>query len=655
MKMIKQTLLIITIIFSSIYLLSCGNNDSKKTKTSTAPNTQPISIKTFDTPPGADPSVSAELGGKGFTGEGWTTTSTYNYIGDPKAVKGGSITWSIPDFPATLRLYGKDENSYYTRVMQRMVYESLLNQDPVTEDWTPRLASHWQISEDKKTYRFRINPDARWADGKPVTTDDVLATWKLITDPGLLTGGDEIYKTYLQAPVAESKYIVSYKANKEGWIPFNMAAGFNILPAHYISNISASEYLEKYNYDVVPGSGPYYVKKEDVEKGRSIIARRRSDYWAEKERFSIGLNNFDIFKTDVVSDESLDFEKFKKGDIDIYQVNRAQWWAERTDFDEVKNGTVVKKKIYNQNPSGLSGMALNMRKPPFDDIKVRKAFQMLYDVNKFNEKLFYNSYTPLNTQFSGTVYSNPNNPKMTFNLDSAILLLEEAGYKDKNAEGYRMKNGKVFEVEMVYTQAGQERYLTIFQEDLKRAGVKMNLKQVDGTTQFKIGNERSFSIIPVSWGGQNPPSLDFGYISKTADDPNSTNWPGYKSAKVDELAAAYNLEYDKAKRVVMVRQIDSIISAMQPYVYGWTAGYTRLLWHNKFGHPKWYLSRFDVYYGSGDWGVFTMWWLDPEKNAAYEEAVKNKTKLPVEEVDSKFWMDVSDRENKGEAIKLNEN
>ena len=91
-----------------------------------------------------------------------------------------------------------------------------------------------------------------------------------------------------------------------------MAAGFNILPAHYISNISASEYLEKYNYDVVPGSGPYYVKKEDVEKGRSIIARRRSDYWAEKERFSIGLNNFDIFKTDVVSDESLDFEKFKK-------------------------------------------------------------------------------------------------------------------------------------------------------------------------------------------------------------------------------------------------------------------------------------------------------------------------------------------------------
>lgn len=652
---IKFYLFPVLAIFISTLLMSCGGKDSKTAKTKKS-DTQPISIKQFDTPSGADASVSAELGGNGFTGEGWTTTSTYNYLGDPKAVKGGSIIWSIPDFPATLRLYGKDENSYYTRVMQRMVYEALLDLDPVNEDYTPRLASHWQISEDKKTYRFRINPNARWADGKPVTSEDVLATWKLITDPGLLTGGDETYKAYLKAPVAESKYIVTYTANKDGWLPFNICSQFKILPAHYISNITASEYLEKYNYDVVPGSGPYYVKKEDVDKGRSITMRRRNDYWGENERFAKGLYNFDIMKTDVVSDESLQFEKFKKGDIDLYSVARAQWWAERTDFEEVKRGVVVKKKIYNQNPGGLSGLALNMRKPPFDDIRIRKAFQMLYDVNKYNEKLFFNSYTPLKTQFAGTVYENPNNPTMTFNLDSAILLLEEAGWKDKNSEGYRTKNGKIFEIEMVYTQPSQERYFTIFQEDLKRAGIKLNLKQVDGTTQFKIGNEKSFSMIPVSWSGQNPPSLDFGYTSKSADDPNSTNWPGYKSARVDELAALYNLEYDKSVRVKYVREIDSIISSMQPYVYGWYADYTRLLWHNKFGYPKWYLSRFDEYYGPTDYGVFSMWWVDPEKYAAYEEAVKDKSKnLPTQEVDTKYWVDVSGRENKGEIVKINDN
>ncbi|MBK8380815.1 MAG: hypothetical protein IPL16_02750 [Ignavibacteria bacterium] len=206
------------------------------------------------------------MGGNGFTGEGWTTNTDYNYLGDPKAVKGGSISWSIPDFPASLRQYGKDENSYYTRMMQNLVYESLLSTDPVNEDYAPRLASHWQVSPDKKTYRFRINPNARWADGKPVTSEDVIATWKLATDPGLLSGTGEVYMTYLSNPVAESKYIVTYKAKKDGWLPLSIASGIRILPAHIIGNISAKDYLDKFNYEVVPGSGPYYVRKRTLTK-----------------------------------------------------------------------------------------------------------------------------------------------------------------------------------------------------------------------------------------------------------------------------------------------------------------------------------------------------------------------------------------------------
>ena len=111
-----------------------------------------------------------------------------------KQSKEDLYTWSIPDFPATLRLYGKDENSYYTRIAQEMMYEDLLNFDPVNEEFTPRLATHWQISPDKMSFKFRINPNARWADGKPVVADDYFATFKLILDPGLLTGGDEILK-----------------------------------------------------------------------------------------------------------------------------------------------------------------------------------------------------------------------------------------------------------------------------------------------------------------------------------------------------------------------------------------------------------------------------------------------------------------------------
>ncbi|MBK6878460.1 MAG: ABC transporter substrate-binding protein [Ignavibacteria bacterium] len=545
---LRNSLANIAILLLAVTLISCGGKDESKVKVKKT-ETQPISVKKFDTPPGADPSVSAEMGGNGFTGDGWTTSTSYNVLGSSKAVKGGMMTWSIPDFPATLRNYGKDENSYYTRMASSLMYESLLDTDPVTQDYSPRLATHWQISEDKKTFRFRINPNARWADGKPVVAEDYVATFKLLLDPGLLTGGAEYYQEKYEMPVAESKYIVSIKAKNVGWIYFAGAGGIRLLPAHLLEGVTAKDFLERFNYEPMPGSGPYFIRKEDVEKGRSITLRRRSDYWGEKEPFAKGMYNFDIIKTDVVQDETLQFEKFKKGEIDVYSVNRAQWWAEKTDFEEVKRGIVQKKKIYNQNPGGTSGLALNMRKPPFDDKRVRTAFSMLYDRKKFNEKLFYNSYTPLKSFFSGTPYENPNNSLINFNLDSAILLLEEAGYKDKNDQGYRMKNGKVLDLELTYTQPSQERYLTIFQEDLKRAGIKLNLKQIDGTTQFKIGNERNFSMIIAAWGGQNPPSLEFNVISKTADDPNSTNWSGIKNPRIDELAQLYSTTFDKKREL----------------------------------------------------------------------------------------------------------
>jgi ABC-type transport system substrate-binding protein len=296
-----------------------------------------------------------------------------------------------------------------------------------------------------------------------------------------------------------------------------------------------------------------------------------------------------------------------------------------------------------------------MRKPPFDDIRVRVAMQKLYDREKFNDKLFFNEYTLTNSYFPATPYANPGNPIVKYDLDGAIKLLEEAGYTSKNSEGFRMKDGKVLELELPFTQPSMERYLTIFQEDLKKAGIKLNLKQVDGTTNFKIGNERNFTMLTAAWGGQNPPSLDFNIISRTADDPNSTNWPGFKSQEVDKYAAQYNLEYDKKVRIQLVRKIDSIAVAAQPYIFGWYADYVRLEWHNKFGMPKWIVCRFDDYYGSTEAPIFQMWWFDPEKAQAYEEALTDKgKKMEVPEVVNKFWLDVAGRENKGENVVLNQ-
>ncbi|RPI18356.1 MAG: ABC transporter substrate-binding protein [Ignavibacteriae bacterium] len=635
-----------------IVLLSAAFSSCGKSKRKVIFDTKPVSIKTVDTPPGADPSVSAEMGGEGFKGEGWISKTDYNILGDPNAVKGGSLIMSIPDFPATLRTEGKDANSYFNRMAQGMMYEPLLSLDPVTEEYIPALATHYKISDDHMTFTFRIDPRARWADGKPVTSEDVIATWKLMVDPGILEAYSNIlYGTY-EPPVAVSKYIVSVKSKELNWRQFlYFAVSMRIMPAHYIG-ISGKEYLEKYQFEFIPGSGPYMIDVKDVNKGQSIMIRRRSDYWAEKEKYNTGLFNFDLVRFEVVTDPSLEFEKFKKGEIDVISVSRAQWWIERFDFDEYKRGLVQKRRIFNENPNGVSGICFNMRKPPFDDIRVRQAFSHLYDREKYNEKLFYNMYYPIYSFFPGSVYENPNNPKVKFDIDKAQQLLAEAGWKDKNPDGYLLKNGKVFEVELPFSGGpGQERYLTVYQEDLKKVGVKLNLRQIDGTTNFKLGNERNFTMLSMAWSGLRIPNPESSMGPGTADQPNTTNWNGIKDPRIDELCKQYNVSFDKAERIKIVREIDAIATAMQPYAFGWYGPYQRVAYHNKFGFPEWMLSRTDDFLI-----IPSMWYNDPVQAAEYEDAKKdNKLTMTQGEVDHKFWVNLKEREDKGEKVILTSN
>ena len=135
-----------------------------------------------DADAGADPAVSAEQGGRGFTGEGWETNTDFDLIGDPRAVKGGALREHILDFPANLRIAGPESNTALNSMIQPMVWESLLTLHPTTLEWMPALATHWQISSDRMTFRYRINPNARFSDGRPVTADDVVASWDFLMD-----------------------------------------------------------------------------------------------------------------------------------------------------------------------------------------------------------------------------------------------------------------------------------------------------------------------------------------------------------------------------------------------------------------------------------------------------------------------------------------
>ena len=153
---------------------------------------------------GADPSVPAEQGGKGFKGDGWQTNTEFDLIGDPRAVKGGTIHDYMPDFPNTMRFVGPSQTAINALLFPALVYETLLGLHPTTLGYIPALATHWQISPDKLTYRFRIDPNARWSDGQPVVADDVVASWQFYTDRGLQDPMQYVVFDKFEKPVAAS-------------------------------------------------------------------------------------------------------------------------------------------------------------------------------------------------------------------------------------------------------------------------------------------------------------------------------------------------------------------------------------------------------------------------------------------------------------------
>lgn len=617
-----------------------------------------VSTVKINTPPGALPDVPAELGGNGFEAiaekHGWQTNNNYPLVGDTNAIKGGIIRLAMTEFPSNLRHEGKDANTVLNSLIQGLCYESLLGLHSMTMDWVPGLASHWKISDDKMTFWFRINPNARWQDGTRVTTEDVIQTWKLLVDPGILAPyTNELYNKY-DEPIAESPYILRVHTKELNWRHFlYFAVSMAVLPAKELNQLEGPfyhdirnqpgkdtvktkgrDYIDKYQFKTFMGSGGYIVRPEDIIKDQSLTLTRRNDYWDKDNPLNRGTGNFDKIKFIVVADERLTFEKFKKGEIDLYYISRAQWWVEEFNFDNVKRGLIQKRKVFNYEPQGINGFAMNMRKEPFNDKRVRQAIAHLFNRKKLIEKLFYNEYLPLYSYFPASVYENPNNPKFDYDPEKAAKLLYEAGWTTKNSEGILMKNGKPFELNLQFAR-GQERFLTVIQEDFKAAGIKLNLKESTPATMFKMVNERKFDIHFQSWTGLQFPNPESSMHSKTADPDNTTNLPGIKNKRIDQLCEEYNKTFDIKKRIAQIREIDSLAASEIGYALGWYAPYNRFAYWNKFGMPKGILSR------TGDYlSAITLWWYDPKKDEALKEALKDpKKQLEVGETENRYWIE----------------
>lgn len=649
----KMTVFLALLAMTAI-LPACRNKKSAtESKNFNHPDCKNTALwKTVETPPGADPAVPDSLGGNGFEkiaeSMGFLTfipsEDEKQYFGDPRATTGGEFNVISNQFPATLRPEGENSNSVYVTMIKSAVYETLLSQHPLDNRDIPALASHWRISPDKMTFTFRINPNARFSDGNPVTAEDVVASWKLMVDEGLNEPSNIVVWGKYEQPVALSKYLVQVKSKVLNFRSFlYFSKGLNIFSAKEIGGLTGKEFLDKFQFNMPVGTGEYIVLKKDVKEGVKITLTRRDDYWGKDSELSKYAGNFDKYNYQIVADNpSLEYEKFKKGEADLFRFNMmtTEKWINDTQYDALKNGWIKRARVFTDGPMGTGGYAFNMRKPPFDDIRLRQAMAHLLPRKQIIEKLLYNEYETYDSHYPNTEWANPRNSVTEFDPEKASKLLDEAGWSQRNAEGIRTKAGKTLSFTLAIQKAG-ERFITPYQQELKKAGIDMQLKFEDWATTIRNIDERNFNVFYFGYGAITPPNPETSLLSTLADKKNNNNIHGVKNTRIDQLCKIYDTTFDVKSQIKIIHEIDSITHSMRFDIMQWNPKGIRIAYWDKFGMPKYLLPR------TGSLGYVEsypmgLWWYDVEKAKKLEEA--RKAKKPID--GSKeiqivtFWKDI---------------
>lgn len=538
----------------------------------------------------------------------------------PTALKGGSYaTWGGP-FPKSLNMW-LDYNSFSEQISSLM-FEPLVEMHSTKDEPVGALADSWEISPDGKTYTFKINPAAKWSDGKPVTAEDVQFYYDTIMNPKNLTSLFRVDLSRFSRPEIIDERTVRISAQEPHWKNFWTAAGLLAFPKHAWNDVD----FNKQNFEFPVVSGPYALG--DVKMNRSIELKRRGDWWGRVKQYNVGKYNFDHLFFRSVEDREKVLEVLKKQEIDAYPIYTARIWAEKTQFPQVQKNWVVRQKVSNKEPRAFQGFAMNMRRPTFQDVRVRQALALLLNRELMNDKLMFNEYFLLNSYYPDLYPNNinPDVPVLAYNPEKARELLKEAGWQ-VGADGILAKDGQPFSLTFLH-HGDDLRHLNIYLQDLKAVGIQAKIDVISMAAYSKRVDNHDFDMIWVNWGASRLRDPETMWSSQTADEIATQNYTGLKDPEIDKLIEQQKTEMDLGKRNEILKQIDARLMATSPYVLMWQSGSSRLLYWNKFGTPPYVLPK----YGDERTAV-GYWWFDPAKDKALKEAQKTDTALPAQPAD----------------------
>jgi microcin C transport system substrate-binding protein len=400
--------------------------------------------------------------------------------------------------------------------------------------------------------------------------------------------------------------------------------------------------FEKTTLDPPLGSGPYKI--ESIDPGRSITYRRVPDYWAADLPVNKGRNNVDVIHYDYYRDGTIALEAFKAGQYDIRQENSSKSWSTGYDSPALRDGLIKKEQIANELPSPMQGLGYNLRRPLFQDPRVRDALAYAFDFEWSNKNLFYGLYKRTRSYFDNSelaatglpqgeelkilepfrgkipdeVFTEEYNPpkydgsgNIRDGLRAALKLLKEAGWTFKGEKLVNDETGQPFEFEILLNDPAYERIVLPFAKNLERMGITAHVRTVDVAQYEKrmetFDFDMAVALFPQSLSPGNEQREFFG--SQAADAHGSQNVLGIKSPIIDELVEELIKAPDRASLVAHTRALDRVLQYGYYVIPQFHLGAFWVAYWDKFHRPE-----VAPKYGLG----FDAWWIDPKAEQSVE-------------------------------------
>ena len=540
---------------------------------------------------------------------------------NPDAPKGGSITYGVRGTFDSLNPWVLKSMRTTARGMNepefgQLTFESLMmrsRDEPFTVYGL--LAESVEIDDERTEMTFNLHPDAKWSDGQPVTPEDVIFTFEILTEKGRPPYNRRMAKIESIEKTGERSVTIKFNAESDREFPL-IVAMMPVLPKH----ATDVENFESATLDVPVTSGPYKVA--NVDPGRSITFERREDYWGKDLPVKRGFDNYDTVKIEYFQNDTALFEAFKKGIVDVFAEGNPRDWENEYSFNRAQSGEVEKTVFEPGRPKGMLGFFFNTRRAPFDDPAVREGLAMLFDFEWVNANLFDGLYSRTGSYWQGSpelsALTQPANeaelavlgdaadgmepavldgsyrPTATDGsgrdrkvLRAALEKFQEAGY---TLDGDRKlsKDGKPLSFELLVGSAEEEKMALAWQRALEQLGISLEIRLVDDAQFQKRRQSYDYDAVAASLSSSLSPGAEqvWRWGSESRDVEGTFNYSGAADPAIDRAIEAMVNARGREDFAAAVRALDRLLIDGHYVVPLYHIPGQRVAYSAKLGHPE---------------------------------------------------------------------